>query len=1004
MKKLKILFLACLAIVATQAKAQDHPFPEAEPLPALHVEGRWLVDDSGNRVVLHGVMDTPNAWFNGGRWGWSYDDEGLTRCLDYFEKMLTSLEIANCDIFRLHLDPAWTNDKDFLYPGARGEGQGARGEADISHFNPDRLKDYMQRLYVPIAMKALAHGQYVVMRPPGVCPPFLKVGDYYQKYLMEVWDIVSRNEFVRSNPGLVSIELANEPINIRGKEQGARGDEQRAEGKEQGAGGEEQGAGGKEQGARSENDPKALHDYFQPIVDMIRANGFKGIIWVPGTGFQSNYADYAVHPIEGDNIGYAVHVYPGWYGCDDRKVDRDADIEKSKREFIAQFKKQVPVVETNPIFVSEVDWSPIKEPREFDKVNEWGDSIYRNLGTWATASTSKWGVCYKAVLDHFGNISMTLTHPHDYLDLDKMVKDPLHPVPAFDGNPEACSGACWQWYETWKGEKLKRLKSEKVKGLKGENGKSEKVKSLKGEERTFTNPIVRADFPDPDVIRVGNTYYMVSTTMYHFPGATILKSPDLVHWEYCAQPLKALTDEDQYYLRDGKNAYARGMWASSIKYHDGKFYLLINGNDHRAWLLTTTDPEGEWTVRRLSRNYYDPGLLFDGGKVYIVCGINHLVMCELDGDFNLLREQEVVVREGSGLEGCHLYRIGDYYYIYATYGGWPSGQTVFRSKDIFGPYEERVLVEKWYDQKPNTIHQGALVDDTSGQWWTVMQEDLGALGRFPNLLPVRWEKGWPIVGARGKEQGARPYASFQDCIPCPAKLSNGKWINGKCLNGSDDFSQQTLGMQWQWNHYPADGAWSLTERPGWLRLKTTGIAEDLHQAQGMLTQRIFADPDRASTAIIRLDVSHLKEGDCAGICIFQDPYAYICVEALPPAPLRGERSNVRLSYQLVWRQDKVRDAGRDFQAQECRQKLTFPPSPRRGAGGEAVFLRASIRYGENKARFQYSLDGTTWEPFGGETQQSFNLSVFVGSRFGIFCYATKQQGGYADFDWISTEP
>ena len=182
MKRLTTILIVCLSAMMALAQAE-------KPLPPIHVDGRWLVDDSGNRVVLHGVMDTPNAWFNGGRWGWSYDDEGLTRCLDYFEKMLTSLEIANCDIFRLHLDPAWTNDKGFFYPGARGEGQGARGEADISHFNPDRLRLYMQRLYVPIAMKALAHGQYVVVRPPGVCPPFLKVGDYYQKYLMEVWDI-----------------------------------------------------------------------------------------------------------------------------------------------------------------------------------------------------------------------------------------------------------------------------------------------------------------------------------------------------------------------------------------------------------------------------------------------------------------------------------------------------------------------------------------------------------------------------------------------------------------------------------------------------------------------------------------------------------------------------------------------------------------------------------------------------------------------------------------------
>ena len=942
MKRTVFLMLLCLALTV---RAQGE-----RALPALHVEGRHLVDAYGNRVVLHGVMDTPNAWFNGGRWGWSYDDEGLRRCLDYFEKLYTGLERSNCDIFRLHLDPDWTNDKDFVYPVSAEQPQGIGGEADISHFNPDRLRRYMRSLYMPLAQKALAHGMYVVVRPPGVCPFNLKVGDYYQKYLMEVWDIVSRDDTLRKYSGQIGIELANEPINIRNSE--------------------------------GKDDVRALHDYFQPIVEVIRRNGFDGIVWVPGTGFQSNYAAYKEHPVEGRNIGYAVHVYPGWYGCDDKKVDRDADIEKSKQDFIRQFAKQVPVVETHPIFVSEVDWSPVKEPRVFDKVNEWGDSIYRNLGTWATASTSKWGVCYKAMLDHFGNVSMTLTHPHDYLDLDRLVKDPEHPVPAFDGNPEACSGACWQWYKDYKGEKVKRLK---------------------GGKGTFTNPIVRADFPDPDVIRVSDTYYMVSTTMYHFPGATILRSHDMVGWEYCAQPLTQLTDEDKYSLRDGKNAYARGMWASSIKWHDGTFYLLVNGNDHRAWLLTATDPEGEWTVRRLSRNYYDPGLLFDGGKVYVVCGINHLQMCELDKDFNLLREQEVVVREGSGLEGCHLYKIGDYYYIYATYGGWPSGQTVFRSKDIFGPYEERVLVEKWYDGKPNTIHQGALVEDTGGKWWTVMQEDLGALGRFPNLQPVEWQDGWPIVAG-----GTRPPVSFVDRIQAPSNQSSQsnpslqspqspqKTQNPQStLSSSDDFSQQTLGMQWQWNHYPAEGAWSLTERRGWLRLKTTGIAEDLHQAQGMLTQRIFADPDRASTATIRLDVRHLKEGDRAGICIFQDPYAMICVEkGLPQPSLKGKETGS--AYRLVWRQDKVRNAGRDFQADEKTQ----PIKQKKGI----IYLRASIRYGENKARFQYSLDGKTWEPFGGETQQSFNLSVFVGSRFGIFCYATEKNGGYADFDWISTEP
>lgn len=512
----------------------------------------------------------------------------------------------------------------------------------------------------------------------------------------------------------------------------------------------------------------------------------------------------------------------------------------------------------------------------------------------------------------------------------------------------------------------------------------------------YINPIVRADFPDPDVIRVGSTYYMVSTTMYHFPGATILKSEDLVNWEYCAQPLKALLDDDRYNLQNGQNAYAKGMWASSMKYHNGRFWLLVNGNDNRAWLLSAADPEGEWEVKRLSRNYYDPGMLFDGDKVYIACGYCNISMCELDADFNFIREKEIIVRERSGLEGCHVYKIGDYYYIYATYGGFPSGQAAFRSKSPFGPFEEKVLVEKNYGGKINTIHQGALFDDVEGKWWTVMQEDLGALGRFPNLLPVEWKDGWPVVAG-----GVRPPVSFVDKVPRPA--SNDKRI--KCLPTSDDFSEQTLGMQWQWNHNPVEGAWSLKERQGWLRLKTVGVSQDLHQAQDMLTQRIFADPEHTSTGTIRLDVKGLKEGDRAGICIFQDPYAQICVEKIPSnSPLKGENKDPLplregrggSSYQLVWRQDKVRNAGRGFEAAE----KTVSIKPKKGI----VWLRAAIKYGDNKAYFFYSLDGKNWERLGGETQQSFNLTVFVGSRFGIFCYATKQQGGYADFDWFSTEP
>ena len=903
-----------------------------KPLPSLHVEGKWLVDTYGNHVVLHGCMDTPSMWFNGNRWGGGYNDTGAKNCMAYFEKLYTGLQAANCDVFRLHLDPAWTNDGSVNAAGfttVSGDkskdplGQEVGGEANIHHFSEARLKHFMEVLYVPLMKMAMAHGMYVVVRPPGVCPGEIRVDSYYQKYLLTVWDIVSKDKTIQNFSGQISLELANEPIGVKN-------------------------ANGSESDA-------TLHDFFQPIVDKIRENGFKGIIWIPGSGYQSNYRGYKKYPIKGDNIGYAVHDYPGWYNCSDEKVDRDG-LTKSKQDNLNSFLDAVPVVKTNPVIITEVDWSPLKEPKEIDHYNEMGQPTYKNLGTWATASTSKWGLCFKNLLDYCGNMSMTLTHPHDYIDLDKLMQDPKHPVPAFNGNTEACSGACWEWYADY--IKVDRPVADYLCDIPvADNGNG-----------TYTNPVVRADIPDPDVIRVGDTYYMVSTTMVHFPGATILKSKDMVNWEYCANPLEKLLDDDRYNLRKGQNFYSKGMWACSMKYHDGKFYILINGNDSRAWLLTATDPEGKWTVKRLAHNYYDPGMLFDNGKVYIVCGINHLTMVELDENFNELRSKVVVVRDDAGLEGCHLYKHGDYYYIYATYGGWPSGQVAFRSTDPFGTYEEKMLVEKTINGQVNTIHQGALIEDTEGKWWTIMQQDLGALGRFPNLQPVTWVDGWPIVGNNGV-----PYQTYTKPV--------GTNEYPRQMTTTDVFRNFPLDMQWEWNHLPQANGYSLFERAGWLRLKATSTTNLLSQAQNTLTQRIYMRSDKPSIGTVRLDVTKLADGDRAGICIFQDPYAQIGVEKK-----NGE-------YKIYWRQDALDGAAASTKEQYASATVT-----------DIVYLRASFNYNTSKTKFYYSLDNKTWTAFGGETSMGFNLSVFVGARFGLFCYATSALGGgSADFDWFSTE-
>ena len=439
---MKRIFTLITILCALGAGAQG-----VKPLPSLHTEGRWLVDKHGNQVVLHGVMDTPSNYFNGGRWegskalGWwdHYNDTGVTNCLAYFEKLFKGMEKAKCDVFRLHMDPAWTNDPadGYVYAGSVRQASDASGEADIKKFNPERYQKYMPQLYLKLAEMAMKYGMYVVVRPPGVCPHDLKVGDYYNQYLMYVWDVFSQQEFVKDHAGQISIELANEPVNLRN--------------------------------AQNQDDPKALHDYFQPIVNKIRENGFTGIIWAPGTGWQANYTSYATYPIEGDNIGYAVHDYTGWYGCSDANPDPQNKIE--------QFHKQVPVVDTNPIIITEVDWSP-ENPSAQGHYNEHNEWVQPNYGTWSTGSTSKWGKAYKAMLDYYGNISMTLSGTGCLFDIDKLLSTG-NVYPAFNGLEEACGKACMDWYAEYYTVNYPHADDEE------ETGDFYTVQALKAEQESF---------------------------------------------------------------------------------------------------------------------------------------------------------------------------------------------------------------------------------------------------------------------------------------------------------------------------------------------------------------------------------------------------------------------------------------------------------------------------------------------------------------------------------------
>ena len=406
MKQKKLLLSLAFALMSMAGHAADN-------LPDLHVKGKNLVDSEGKTVVLHGVMDTPNRYFNGNRWGTGgYNVNDVTPCLDYFEKMFTAItdksQGSYCTVFRLHMDPCWTN-----YEAPAGT-----QENNIQYFSEDRYRSFLSRLYVKLVQKALAHGLYVIVRPPGVCPQNIKVGDEYQAYLKKVWNLFASNLIIQKYAGQVSIELANEPVNV--------------------------------QLADGSNSDKALHDFFQPIVDEIRSTGFKGIIWVPGSGCQSQYTGYAKYPITDreNNFSYSVHVYSGWYG---NMTDANCD----HNTFIRNFQKQVPMVTSKPIMVTEIDWSPNDPDRASEgHYNEWNQWVAPNFGTWATGSTSKWGMAWKAVHDHFGNIGMTITHPQEYYDIDEYlnsgnVRPVLQNAKKHNLFEECCSYACFNWYKDW---------------------------------------------------------------------------------------------------------------------------------------------------------------------------------------------------------------------------------------------------------------------------------------------------------------------------------------------------------------------------------------------------------------------------------------------------------------------------------------------------------------------------------------------------------------------------
>lgn len=474
---------------------------------------------------------------------------------------------------------------------------------------------------------------------------------------------------------------------------------------------------------------------------------------------------------------------------------------------------------------------------------------------------------------------------------------------------------------------------------------------------TYTNPIIWADFPDNDVIRVGDTYYMVTTTMNFFPGVPVMQSKDLVNWQYLSNAVERMPGYPAYNMQ-GATRYAHGQWASSIRYHNGQFYILFVTLDEGGFLCTAKSAAGPWKLTKLPKAYYDASLFFDDdNKIYVVHGYSKLNLTEVNPDLSP-KSKDTIIFEGKqrgGLEGSHVYKINGYYYLYCTYGGGDGYQVAMRSKNIYGPYEEKVVLKDDMGFRKKGVHQGALIQTQTGEWWSVIFQNRDAIGRVPTLQPVTWTDGWPMLGVNGK------------AVTTYKKPNVGKSWPVTVLPTSDEFNQPQLGLQWAWNHNPNDSLWSLTERKGYLRLKTGKVVDNLKLARNTLTQRPFGP---ASTGTAEFDVAHMRDGDVAGLAIFQDPYAYIAVQFKD-----GKKRLVMV------------DNGNEQSAVENWTE-------------NKIYFQAKVDAVTDNATFFYSTDNINFKPFGNAFAMKFNLSVFTGNKFCLFNYATQALGGYVDVNWF----
>ena len=511
---------------------------------------------------------------------------------------------------------------------------------------------------------------------------------------------------------------------------------------------------------------------------------------------------------------------------------------------------------------------------------------------------------------------------------------------------------------------------------------------------TFTNPLFYDEFSDPDILRVGDDYYLAGTTMHTVPGLVILHSRDLVNWEnisYCFDRFDF--DDDAFSLKNHKEIYGQGIWAPAIRYANGQFYVFSNINGKGLQCYTSKDIKGPWKHHNMEGRIYDLSVLFDDdGKIYAIHGYGEVHCTELKPDMSgpIDETDRVIIPEGNAVgEGHHVYKINGMYYIIST-DTQPNGRTLCsRSKSIWGPYETiTITADETFGYHAasvtevqgrimpdgtkfglgpvnpdatacTNIRQGGIVQTQTGEWYALLMMDFHSIGRTVTLAPITWKDGWPMLGLEGN-LGRAPRTWFKPNIPGTENIKP-----HAPYERNEDFNGKTLGRVWQWNHNPDDTMWKL--KGGKLQLHTMP-AEQLMWARNTLTQRVIGP---SSITTVELNVKNLKDGDVAGLGNINVPCSWTGIVK------DGKRLTLRCFEQL--NNDTI------------DQEITLKDG--------RIWLRFDGDFDNDQGHYEYSTDGQTFKPIGGNMKLSYQLISFQGSRLSLFAFNKKgQNGGYAVFD------